>query len=694
MNYFITHKEDLKKEKNYFKKFNFLKIQNEKKLHKIFESSVRFDKLANFIIQDDLKWNTKNGVDILFNILQNKNRPNIIYIFGENIIEKLLNFDNFNIKYEDLIITLNDCSIFYKNTQTINSKMLLNELVTFKPLKSFLLEKLKNIIIINNNIKNTANELKNNFKIDNLITFNKIFKTILNKNNNVAINYIIIYIHLSWEGNDLDKNYGLEIAYNLRVMNYACPIILVSPLSISKLLSLNIQVTNLYNKILLAPKSYFFKQNKDTFTQYLKNIDLSPISNNCLIDIQQNLLNKEGYIIEKIKHALFYKSNLNKRKIENIFTEIQFLLPTIPLQFYKENLLLNVENKEKYNEIIEELAIKIKNNLSNKNNLIKSNNKKIKPLVLIVEDEINEIFLQSFIKIMKENFNIHLVQSALKAKQIIDHDESFKIKAIIVDWRLYNYNNHIVKWQNFQGYDLLEYAYMKGYRTLITLTAQSNDIVYKIRNEQFISYKIYKKENLPNQIDFFIQQLFNDIELNTNLNLQMPDGNFWLFLDKSGNSFSTIYKNLLNSNKVEKINIAVENFIHDKIQYMNNKIMLACVQLEKLDTNSLHLSKLLPNLPSPKKRIFTNQDLINLLINRRCFLYIYFYIYTHFPTFSNDIIDKKTYLILYDDLANSKKNLSKLIYNKKHLLCFKSDILNAPILFEETIWLKSKKWGI
>ena len=135
--------------------------------------------------------------------------------------------------------------------------------------------------------------------------------------------------------------------------------------------------------------------------------------------------------------------------------------------------------------------------------------------------------------------------------QILKKDYNNNIKAIIVDWRLYNNNNNINNWQTYQGYDLLEYANKQGNRVLITLTGQDNDLVYKIRNQQSIFYKIYKKETLHNHIDLFIQQLINDIEFTTNdvEGVNVPDGIMWNKTDNFGNSFHKIYTQLLVNNQ-------------------------------------------------------------------------------------------------------------------------------------------------
>ena len=670
-------------------KINFIK--NETQLLQIFKY-LKLNQVKYVIIDGNLKWDKKNSIDILIEILRNNFLPHSIYIFANNILDKLIKQI---CDYQILSLSiLNKCSIFYLN-KNMKLKNVFNELFSFYLLKDEVIKKFKNILIVNNNTILINNKFDNYFIIKNIESFNNVFKN-LHCNDFMQINcHVIIYVHLNWEAQDLDKNVGLEMAYNIRVWGFSFPIILISPLLLKTIFLTEKKVNNIFKNILLAPKTYFIKlkNNEIENSIYLNKLDLTPISKACMIDLQTGLLNKQSFIMEKINHNLLNIHNVNIQKINIVLADFPILLPSLNIDFFKNNLLQNLYNEIQYKQTLTELIAEIKALFNNNSIHLFNPTKKTKPLIMIVDDELDEPFLKQLILKLNTFFNVKSVQTSLKAMQILKKDYNNNIKAIIVDWRLYNNNNNINNWQTYQGYDLLEYANKQGNRVLITLTGQDNDLVYKIRNQQSIFYKIYKKETLHNHIDLFIQQLINDIEFTTNdvEGVNVPDGIMWNKTDNFGNSFHKIYTQLLVNNQFKSINIKVELIVHNIINELIDNILFDLEKSNYMNFKAIKNTDLFPSLATRKKGNLTTQDLQNLLVYRRCILYIYFYLYKKMPTLPNELLELKTFSIIYNELTYNKLKMDFTIKNKKHLLCFKGDIITSPLLYEEIQWLRLKK---
>ena len=118
-------------------KINFIK--NETQLLQIFKY-LKLNQVKYVIIDGNLKWDKKNSIDILIEILRNNFLPHSIYIFANNILDKLIKQI---CDYQILSLSiLNKCSIFYLN-KNMKLKNVFNELFSFYLLKDEVIKNLK-----------------------------------------------------------------------------------------------------------------------------------------------------------------------------------------------------------------------------------------------------------------------------------------------------------------------------------------------------------------------------------------------------------------------------------------------------------------------------------------------------------------------------------------------------------------------
>ena len=514
---------------------------------------------------------------------------------------------------------------------------------------------------------------------------------------------VIILGELIWDGKKYSDFYGFDIACELRLKHkLLIPIVMVSflPESFFK--------DNYKYNILKARGTDFLQLpfNPEELVKCASEIrSLSPAS---LADISSLLLNSR-YLIDRFTHDIRFE--LDKT---GLITKANNILTDLP-DDYKRNY--------PWDELISKLAA---NNLSEeefylqkKEIIIKLNSLLIptfdeldeskKYRILLLEDNLDDA--SKILDALQPYYEITLISNGEDAIQLIDQDEINEYQALICDWRLLNSGTD--KQQNWQGYEVMEYASSKRFYALFSLTSLDDDSRKIISPYLHYSFTPLTKdfEKGSSLWRLYIPIINQRIDENLGIIASLPTGEGWIKQDKADYKID----NQGNKQTTKKI------FASFHQQYLqkrnNNSFVLWNIEISEIARRmwNYYQSALAPRNDrslldiANKWGIELNRDVKNVLIIRRLYLALWYsqsrleiilQVKTHRESqvIENPVVN--IYSVLrnkhWDDLLNGSsdedqtfKKLQSAAKAFVSQLALEPKSLPAGILPEEKAWLNS-----
>lgn len=306
---------------------------------------------------------------------------------------------------------------------------------------------------------------------------------------------IIILAELNWEGKYLQDFYGFQIALELRRKYVLPPIIVVSTVR-KRFFEERASYTTSF-RILFARGTEFVHLDRvqEKVKDIIKYYSKYPLSIAGLVDMNEMLFDKKGFLVDTLKHL---SRQIGEDCVRVALNDIQSsLTPTqISLLNWEEQatkLIKSINNDEAFNTNKTNLIDKCEEILASSDKLntrIQSSSHNI----LILEDD------PSFQKRLEENLHDHfkkleITHNAETAIKILEEDEDNTYTGIIADWRLYTNFSEKKYWQ-IQGYEVLNFAAKIRYISLFALTSLDDRNLHNIRNELGLNIHLFQKKQL------------------------------------------------------------------------------------------------------------------------------------------------------------------------------------------------------
>jgi len=335
---------------------------------------------------------------------------------------------------------------------------------------------------------------------------------------------IIILAELTWNGKKYSDFYGFDIACELRLKHkLLIPIVMVSFMP-----ETFFQDNYKYN-ILKARGTDFLQLpfEPEELVKCASQIrSLSPAS---LADISSLLLNSR-YLIDRFTHDIRFELDET-----SLITKANNILSDLP-DDYKKNY--------PWDELISKLAANLSEEefyLQKKEIIIKLNSLLIptfdefdeskKYRILLLEDNPDDA--SKILDALQPYYEITLISTGEDAIRLIDQDEINEYQALICDWRLLKSGTD--KQQNWQGYEVMEYASSKRFYALFSLTSLDDDsrkIISPYLHYSFTPLtKDFEKGNSLWRL--YIPIINQRIEDNLGIIASLPTGEGWNKQDKA-----------------------------------------------------------------------------------------------------------------------------------------------------------------
>lgn len=429
---------------------------------------------------------------------------------------------------------------------------------------------------------------------------------------------VIILAELSLNDEKYSTFYGFDIACELRLKHkLLIPIVMVSFMP-----ETFFQDNYKYN-ILKARGADFLQlpfEPKELVKCASEIRSLSPAS---LADISSLLLNSR-YLIDRFTHDIRFE--LDKT---SLITRSKNILTDLPVDLQK---------KYQWDELVTQLA---ENNLSEEefylrkkeiilklNSLLVPNFENLeaskKYHILLLED--NQEDAQIILDALLPYYEITHISKGEGAIRMIEQDEINEFQAIICDWRLLKAGTD--KQQNWQGYEVMEYAASKRFYALFSLTSLDDDsrrIITPYLNFSFTPLtKDFEKGSSLWRL--YIPIINQRIEDNLTIIAGLPTGEGWYKQDKAD------YKkdNQGNIQTTKKVFASFHQQYLDKrndssFPLWNNEIVDISSRMWKYYQSALspESDRSLQDI-STKWGIELNRDVKNVLIIRRLYLALWY----------------------------------------------------------------------
>lgn len=429
---------------------------------------------------------------------------------------------------------------------------------------------------------------------------------------------VIILAELTWNEKKYSDFYGFDIACELRLKyKTLAPIILVSFLPESFF-----KDDNRYN-ILKARGTAFLQlpfELDDLNKVAQKTRVLTPAS---LADISVLLLNPR-HLIDRFTHDIRFelRNDLLKEKATGILAG----LPVELKKLGRWDELIETLTQKNISE--EEFYLRKKEIILKLNTLLLPNGSGVQNIekyrVILLEDNIGDAkiitdALCSFYEIT------HLTNGEDTIK-IIDQDEENHYHALICDWRLLVQGTD--KQQQWQGYEIMEYASKNRFYALFSLTSLDEDSRKYISPYIYCSYTPLTKDFEKGSAlwSIYVPIINQKIEENLTVIAGLPTGEGWYKQDKAD------YKKDSQGNKQTTKKV----FASFHLQYLEKRNSLSFVQWNN-DISNLtnqmwryYKKSLAPESDrslqdiSTKWGIELNRNVQNILIIRRLFLALWY----------------------------------------------------------------------
>lgn len=298
---------------------------------------------------------------------------------------------------------------------------------------------------------------------------NILWLTDLNElNNSLLSNFqsIAILAELGWNGKKYSDFYGFDIACELRLKHK-----LLKPIVIASFMPETFFQNN-YRYNILKARGTSFLQLPFTFEELQKSLnEIRPLTQASLSDISSLLLSSR-YVIDRFTHDIRFE--LDK---DSIIAKIQNIFSDLPDAFQRNvtwnELLLRLADynlsEENFYLLKKEVILKLNSSLE-----LGFEDYKIskKYHILLLEDNFEDA--KFIMEALLPYYEITHISQGEEAIRIIDHDEINEYQALICDWRLLKPDGTL-KQQNWQGYEIMEYAASKRFYALFSLTSLDDD---------------------------------------------------------------------------------------------------------------------------------------------------------------------------------------------------------------------------
>ena len=514
---------------------------------------------------------------------------------------------------------------------------------------------------------------------------------------------IIILAELPWNGKKYSDFYGFDVACELRLkFQLMAPIIIVSFMPEEFF-----QDNYKYN--ILKARGTNFLQLPFESEELLKCAgEIRSLSLASLADISSLLLNSR-YLIDRFTHDIRFELDNASiiKKANNILSELSDdFKRKYPWNDLIANLAANTNSEEDFYIRKKEIIIKLNSLLIptfNESDEIK------KYRILLLED--NQDDASIILEALQSYYEVTLVSTGEDAIRLIDQDQFNLYHALICDWRLLKTGTD--KQQNWQGYEVMEYASSKRFYALFSLTSLDDDSRKIISPYLHYSFTPLTKdfEKGRSLWNLYIPVINQRIEENLGIISSLPTGEAWNKQDKSdykkdsqGNkqttkkiftSFHQQYLEKRNNSSFARWNIEISEIASRMWNYY--KLALA----PHNDRSLLDISN--------KWGIELNRDVKNALIVRRLFLALWYNqskleitinykSHKKFISIENPVVN--IYSVLrnkhWDDLLDGSSDedqiFKKLLSAAKAFvsqLALEPKSLPAGILPEEKGWLNS-----
>jgi hypothetical protein len=340
----------------------------------------------------------------------------------------------------------------------------------------------------------------------------------------------LIHIHLNWNGNKLNNNYGFDIANLIRTEQKSkAPIIFYSPIQVEYFEQKSEK--EIKYKTLFGRGSAFLEAPfKEAALNKLAE-SIEPLSDAALHDVVTMLCNLKGIVIDKLNHDL--KSGAD---IDKVIGSVTPYLSALQKQLIGLDKFVSdikaAKNSDGFDTIKRQFILLCNDRLTEKG---KDNSQEInaKPHTILLLDDLQEEINKAK-ENLKEQFNIVEATTGRQAIDILKKDVANNIVAVIADWRLFT-DAKQTYWQPLQGYEVLDFSAKNGIRSLFALTSQADFIVHHLRNLMGIRFSMFKKENLntPDQWKVFTDVLFEACEEAELVRSNIPDSDNWEKTDRA-----------------------------------------------------------------------------------------------------------------------------------------------------------------
>lgn len=517
------------------------------------------------------------------------------------------------------------------------------------------------------------------------------------------INMIVILAELAGSGKKYSDFYGFDIACELRLKHkILTPIVMVSFMP-----ETFFQDNYKYN-ILKARGTDFLQLPFESEELIKSATEIRPLTQASLADISSLLLNSR-YLIDRFTHDIRFE--LDK---DSIIAKAKNILSDLPVDFPKNYSWDELVSKLAENNLSEEeFYLRKKEIILKLNSLLVPNFEDIeaskKYRILLLED--NQEDAQIILDALQPYYEITHISQGEEVIRMIDLDEINEFQALICDWRLLKPGSY--KQQNWQGYEVMEYAGSKRFYALFSLTSLDDDSRKIIAPYISCSFTPLTKdfEKGSSLWRLYIPIINQRIEENLMIIAGLPTGEGWYKQDKAdykkdnqGNKQTTkkVFASF-HQQYLEKRNSSSFVLWNNDISDISSR-MWKYYQLALAPESDRSLQDI-----STKWGIELNRDVRNVLVLRRLYLALWYNqsrleiairVKSHrdYKVIENPVVNiysvirKKYWDDVLDNSSAEEEFYKKLLSAAKAFvsqLALEPKSLPAGILPEEKAWLYS-----
>lgn len=433
-----------------------------------------------------------------------------------------------------------------------------------------------------------------------------------------TFDYVIILAELTWNGKKYSDFYGFDIACELRLKDK-----ILSPILIVSFMPETFFQDNYKYNILKARGTGFLQLPFEPKELMKSATEFRPLTRASLADISTLLLNSR-YLIDRFTHDVRFE--LDKT---SLITSVKNILTDLPADFQKKHSWDELVSKLAENNLSEEeFYLRKKEFILKLNSILIPNFEHLviseKYRILLLED--NQQDASIILDALNPYYEITHVSEGEEAIRMIDLDENNEFNSLICDWRLLKTGTEIQ--QNWQGYEVMEYAGSKRFYALFSLTSLDDDSRKIISPYISCSFTPLTKdfEKGSSLWRLYIPIINQRIEENLTIIAGLPTGEGWYKQDKAD------YK-LDNQGNKQSTKKVFASFYQQYLEKRNNRLFV--LWNNDISEFSKQMWKYYKTALSPESNrslqdistkwgIELNREVKNVLIIRRLYLALWY----------------------------------------------------------------------